>query len=281
MLLADWCERGVRVVVITQQLDLTGTVGRMVASVLFGLAEIEQEYRRERQAAGIAVAKRNGVYRGRRKGTTKAKPTRAQELRVRGLVVPEIATALEGDPELCQGGIVGEAAVLPSDLQIRKVAEQWVRQLERLRKGLLREGMVGTDPENLDVQLLEFGIIDLPGREVGHSRRGKIDAIELEEDVLLPPKLAEADLVSRRTGEREVRRGLPDPRKVPPHLLGGGHAGDDQDAGEQHTQHHQTSRVLLSRVHISLLLLQRAGTSEVRDALSRSPRSADEAIGPI
>jgi DNA invertase Pin-like site-specific DNA recombinase len=55
-LLADWCERGVRVVVITQQLDLSGAVGRLVASVLFGLAEIEQEYRRERQAAGIAVA---------------------------------------------------------------------------------------------------------------------------------------------------------------------------------------------------------------------------------
>src|SRR5713101_96871 len=47
-LLADWCERGVRVVVITQQLDLSGAVGRLVASVLFGLAEIEQEYRRER-----------------------------------------------------------------------------------------------------------------------------------------------------------------------------------------------------------------------------------------
>ena len=29
-----------------------GAVGRLVASVLFGLAEIEQEYRRERQAAG-------------------------------------------------------------------------------------------------------------------------------------------------------------------------------------------------------------------------------------
>jgi hypothetical protein len=117
-----------------------------------------------------------------------------------------------GDPELRQGGIVGETAVLPSDLQIRKVAEQWVRQLERLPKGLLREGMVGTDPENLDVQLLEFGVIGLPGREVGHSRRGKINAIELEEDVLLPPELAEADLVPRRTGKREVRRGLPDPR---------------------------------------------------------------------
>jgi DNA invertase Pin-like site-specific DNA recombinase len=51
-LLADWCERGARVVAVTQQVDLSGAVGRMVASVLFGLAEIESEYRRERQAAG-------------------------------------------------------------------------------------------------------------------------------------------------------------------------------------------------------------------------------------
>jgi DNA invertase Pin-like site-specific DNA recombinase len=33
----------------------------MVASVLFGLAEIESEYRRERQAAGVVVAKERGV----------------------------------------------------------------------------------------------------------------------------------------------------------------------------------------------------------------------------
>jgi len=52
-LLAEWCERGVRVVVITQQLDLSGAVGRLVAGVLFGLAEIEHEYRQERQAAGL------------------------------------------------------------------------------------------------------------------------------------------------------------------------------------------------------------------------------------
>jgi DNA invertase Pin-like site-specific DNA recombinase len=74
-LLADWCERGVR-----------------------GLAEIEQEYRRERQAAGIAVAKQKGVYRGRLQGTTKAPPTRAQALRQRGFTVPEIATALRISP---------------------------------------------------------------------------------------------------------------------------------------------------------------------------------------
>src|SRR4051812_41513629 len=88
-LLADWCERGVRVVAVTQQIDLSGAVGRMVASVLFGLAEIESEYRRERQAAGIAKAKRRGAYRGRRRGTTKAPSRRAGELRRRGLTVQE------------------------------------------------------------------------------------------------------------------------------------------------------------------------------------------------
>ena len=93
-LLAEWCRQSVRVVAVTQQIDLSGPVGRMVASVLFGLAEIEWEYRRERQAAGIAVAKAQGVYHGRRKGTTKAQPQRAATLRQRGLTVREIATAL-------------------------------------------------------------------------------------------------------------------------------------------------------------------------------------------
>jgi DNA invertase Pin-like site-specific DNA recombinase len=97
-LLAEWCDRGVRIVVVTQQIDLSGTVGRLVARVLFGLAAIEQEFRRERHAAGIAVAKRNGIYRGRKRGTTKAKPARARTLRSRGLTTPEIANALNISP---------------------------------------------------------------------------------------------------------------------------------------------------------------------------------------
>jgi DNA invertase Pin-like site-specific DNA recombinase len=70
--LADWCERGLKIVVITQQIELNGAVGRMIAALLLGLAEVALEYRQERQAAGIAVAKRKAVYKGRRKGTTKA-----------------------------------------------------------------------------------------------------------------------------------------------------------------------------------------------------------------
>lgn len=94
-LLADWCERDIRVVSVTQQIDLSGAVGRMLASVMFGLAEIELEYRRERQAAGIKVAKKRGIYQGRKAGTTKAKPQRALELRAQGLTVAEIASAMD------------------------------------------------------------------------------------------------------------------------------------------------------------------------------------------
>jgi DNA invertase Pin-like site-specific DNA recombinase len=64
VLLADWCGRNVRVVSITQQIDLSGVVGQIVASVLLGLGEIELSNIRERQAAGISVAKKKGVYEG-------------------------------------------------------------------------------------------------------------------------------------------------------------------------------------------------------------------------
>ena len=93
-LLADWCERGLKIVVVTQQIELNGPVGRMIAAVMLGLAEIELEYRRERQMAGIAVAKKKGKFTGRQTGTTKAKPQRARVLKSQGLTAPEIAQAL-------------------------------------------------------------------------------------------------------------------------------------------------------------------------------------------
>ena len=93
-LLADWCERGLKVVVVTQRIELNGAVGRMIAAVMLGLAEIELEFRAERQAAGIKAARSRGVFLGRQPGTTKAKPQRAGELRTKGLNDTEIATAL-------------------------------------------------------------------------------------------------------------------------------------------------------------------------------------------
>lgn len=93
--LSDWCQRDVRVISITQQIDLNGTVGQMVAGVLFAVAQMEYQHIRERQAAGIAAAKDRGVYTGRRKGTTKANPDRARMLQRQGLSHSEIAAALQ------------------------------------------------------------------------------------------------------------------------------------------------------------------------------------------
>jgi len=52
------------------------------------------QHAKERQAARIAVAKSRGTYKGRKKGTTKAKPKRARELAEQGLKPREIAHVL-------------------------------------------------------------------------------------------------------------------------------------------------------------------------------------------
>lgn len=99
--LTDWIGKGVRVVSITQQLDFAGATGKLIASVLFAVAEMEQETRKERQAAGIAAAKERGVYAGGAKGRTKrrddgskVKPREAQQLRERGNTYKQIATSM-------------------------------------------------------------------------------------------------------------------------------------------------------------------------------------------
>lgn len=95
--LCSWCDKGVRLVSTSQQIDFSGTVGKMIASILFAVAEMEQETRRERQAAGIEVAKERGVYKGRKKGARKrgVDLRKVKSLRERGLTQEEIAQAMQ------------------------------------------------------------------------------------------------------------------------------------------------------------------------------------------
>lgn len=94
--ICDWCDKSIRVVSVTQQIDFNGAAGKLIASVLFAVAQMEQETRRERQAAGIEAAKERGVYRGRPKGATKAgvDTKRAITLRKQGLTYDEISKSL-------------------------------------------------------------------------------------------------------------------------------------------------------------------------------------------
>ena len=61
---------------VTQQLDLSGASGRLIAGVLFAVGEMELEAIKERQTAGIAAAKAKGIYKNNgdhRRGYRKAK----------------------------------------------------------------------------------------------------------------------------------------------------------------------------------------------------------------
>lgn len=98
ILLADWCERDVRVISVTEPIDLSATVGHLLAAVLLGIAQIELQNIKERQAAGIAAAQEKGVYTGRKKGSFKANPKRIQELKAKGLTAREISHALNISP---------------------------------------------------------------------------------------------------------------------------------------------------------------------------------------
>jgi DNA invertase Pin-like site-specific DNA recombinase len=92
--LAAWCERGIKVVVVADEIVLSAAAGQEVSALLRGLSKTELEFRRNRQKAGIAAARKRGVYLGRKSGTTKGKPTQAQELKKDGLTTKEIAEKL-------------------------------------------------------------------------------------------------------------------------------------------------------------------------------------------
>lgn len=94
--LSAWCKAGVRVASATEPVDVTGPFGKLLASVMIGVAEIELNNIRDRQRSGIAEARARGAYKGRKPGALKASDgrDRARELRSRGFKNHEIAKQL-------------------------------------------------------------------------------------------------------------------------------------------------------------------------------------------
>lgn len=93
--LQEWLDKGTRVVSVTQQFDFSGSTGKLVAAVLLGIAEMEQEARRERQQEGIEEAKKNGVYKkngDRRRGHRKITPKLVATLHADGMSASKIAS---------------------------------------------------------------------------------------------------------------------------------------------------------------------------------------------
>lgn len=68
-LLQELCDKNVRVVSVTEQLDFSGIVGKIIAAVMFGLAQAEVEGRRAAIKDGMEVARAIGKHIGRPRDT--------------------------------------------------------------------------------------------------------------------------------------------------------------------------------------------------------------------
>ena len=95
--LIDWCHKSLRVVSVGQQIDVRSRDCRMIASVLRGVAEMDEQTRRERTKAGLAFARARGRAGGRPKvAADDAKVLMAKELRKDiTLSIDEICKRLE------------------------------------------------------------------------------------------------------------------------------------------------------------------------------------------
>jgi len=86
-------EKGVRFKVLNIDLDTSTPTGKLMLTMLGAIATFEREMMLERQAEGIAIAKLNGKYKGR-KPTARMKAPQVMELMKQGSTKQAIADQL-------------------------------------------------------------------------------------------------------------------------------------------------------------------------------------------
>jgi len=90
-LLDELSRKGVAFQCVHQSIDTSSSAGKLTLAILGAVAEFENDIRRERQRAGIAKAKANGIYKGRRAGID---AERVREMVAQGMSVGAIASQL-------------------------------------------------------------------------------------------------------------------------------------------------------------------------------------------
>jgi DNA invertase Pin-like site-specific DNA recombinase len=108
-ILTGWLEKNVRVIAIVQQLDFSGAVGQLIASVLFAVAAMERENLRENTKRGMAAAIAKGVKLGKR---PKLFAKDIVPLLQNGLSIGEVADKLGKTRQAVYNALKREAIVL-------------------------------------------------------------------------------------------------------------------------------------------------------------------------
>ena len=87
----DWLERKIKLVAVKQQMEFSGATGQLLRNILLAVSAWETQTRRERQAVGIAEAKKRGVYKGGKIGRRKTSVSKVRNLYKKGRAITEIA----------------------------------------------------------------------------------------------------------------------------------------------------------------------------------------------
>lgn len=85
--------KGAELRILGMGIDTATPTGKLMVTIMGGVAEFERAIMLERQREGIAKAKAEGKYRGR-KPTAQAKCEEVRSMRAAGSTVPQIVTAL-------------------------------------------------------------------------------------------------------------------------------------------------------------------------------------------
>ncbi len=91
-------QRGIDLVVLDQQIDTTTPSGRLLFTVLAGIAQFERDLTRERTLDGLARARSEGKVGGRRASITSSRAQLVRRLAAEGQSVRAIAAAVEASP---------------------------------------------------------------------------------------------------------------------------------------------------------------------------------------
>ena len=93
-IVATIADRGASLRVVAMNLDTGTPTGRLMLNMLGSVAQFEREMMLERQREGIAKAKAEGAYKGR-KPTAMARASEMKALAAKGMGATEIAKALK------------------------------------------------------------------------------------------------------------------------------------------------------------------------------------------
>lgn len=92
-ILADLCNKGVRVVSVTENIDFGSSAGQLIATVLLAVATFDRATRNEKIKAGLQAAREAGKQLGRPRNEKRLQAIK--RMRDKGLGVAEIAERLK------------------------------------------------------------------------------------------------------------------------------------------------------------------------------------------